>query len=86
MKITVELSDDLYRRAKAEAALRGIKLNDLIKKGLQLVLKTPRENRGQLRLAKLMEAARGVVQSGTRDLAPNPEHLSGFGRDTRRDR
>jgi hypothetical protein len=29
MKTTVELSDDLYRRAKSEAALRGRKLKDL---------------------------------------------------------
>jgi hypothetical protein len=28
MKTTVEVSDDLYRRAKAEAALRGRKLKD----------------------------------------------------------
>jgi hypothetical protein len=28
MKTTVELPDDLYRRAKAEAALRGRKLRD----------------------------------------------------------
>jgi hypothetical protein len=30
MKTTVELSDDLYRRAKSEAALRGRKLKDLV--------------------------------------------------------
>ena len=30
MKTTIEVSDDLYRRAKAEAALRGRKLKDLV--------------------------------------------------------
>ena len=30
MKITIEVSDDLYRRAKVEAALRGRKLKDLV--------------------------------------------------------
>jgi predicted transcriptional regulator len=38
MKTTVELPDDLYRRAKAEAELRGRKLRDLIEEGLQQVL------------------------------------------------
>ena len=38
MKTTVEVPDDLYRRAKAEAALRGRKLKDLIEEGLRLVL------------------------------------------------
>ena len=42
MKTTVEVSDDLYRRAKAEAALRGRKLKDL--EGLRLVLEVPRES------------------------------------------
>jgi len=30
MKTTVEVSNDLYRRAKAEAVLRGRKLKDLV--------------------------------------------------------
>jgi hypothetical protein len=42
MKTTVEVPDDLYRRAKAEAALRGRKLKDLIEEGLRLVLDTRR--------------------------------------------
>ena len=32
MKTTIEVSDDLYRRAKAEAALQGRKLKDLVAK------------------------------------------------------
>jgi hypothetical protein len=39
MKTTVEVSDDLYRRAKSEAALRGRKLKDLVEERLQMVLK-----------------------------------------------
>jgi hypothetical protein len=42
MKTTVEIPDDLYRRAKAEAALRGRKLKDLVEEGLRLVLEVPR--------------------------------------------
>jgi hypothetical protein len=41
MKTTVELPDALYRQAKAEAALRGGKLKDLIEEGLRRVLDAP---------------------------------------------
>jgi hypothetical protein len=74
MKTTVEVSDDLYRRAKSEAAL-----------GLRLVLDTPRQGR-QPRLAVLMKRARGTVDSGITDLASNSEHLNSFGREVSRHR
>ena len=86
MKTTVEVSDDLYRRAKSEAALRGRKLKDLVEEGLRLVLETPRETDRRQSLAKLMKVARGVVDSGVTNLASNPEYLTGFGRDARRHR
>ena len=84
MKTTIEVSDDLYRRAKAEAALRGRRLKDLVAEGLRLVLETPRPTHQRQRLAALMKAARGTVDSGIPDLASNPKHLTGFGRDARR--
>jgi predicted component of type VI protein secretion system len=86
MKTTVEVSDDLYRRAKAEAALRGRKLKDLVEEGLRLVLETPRESGRRRSLAALMKGARGAVDSGIPDLASNPEYLTGFGHDARRHR
>jgi len=86
MKTTVELSDELFRRAKAEAALRGRKLKDLVEEGLRLVLQTPRGGRAQPSLEELMAPARGVVDSGVADLASNPKHLKGFGRGARRNR
>ena len=81
MKTTIDVPDDLYRRAKAEAALRGRKLKDLVEEGLRLVLETPRNKRRQPSLAGLMKRARGVIDSGVPDLGSNPEHLAGFGRD-----
>ena len=48
MKTTVEVPDELYRRAKAEAALRGRKLRDLVEEGLRLVLEAPRKTRHRL--------------------------------------
>jgi hypothetical protein len=76
------IPDDLYRRAKAEAALRGRKLRDLIEEGLQQVLEAPGKKRRQSNLAGLMKHARGVVDSGV----SNPKHLAGFGRDDSRHR
>jgi hypothetical protein len=86
MKTTVEVPDDLYRRAKAEAALRGRKLRDLVEEGLRLVLETRHRTRRQPSLAGLMKRARGTIDSGSPDLASNPKHLVGFGRDARRHR
>jgi hypothetical protein len=79
MKTTVEVSDDLYRRAKSEAALQGRRLKDLVEEGLRLVLDAPRPTARRRSLAGLMKPARGVVDSGITDLASNPEHLKGFG-------
>jgi hypothetical protein len=81
MKTTVEVPDELYRRAKAEAALRGRKFRELVEEGLRLALETPRKTRQQPSLVGLMKRARGMIDSGIPDLASNPEHLAGFGRD-----
>ncbi len=68
VKTTVEVSDDLYRRANAEAALSGRKLKDLVEEGLRLVLAVPQKRRRPC-LAGLMKQARGAVDSGVPDLA-----------------
>jgi hypothetical protein len=81
MKTTVEVPDELYRKAKAAAAMSGRKLKDLVEEGLRLVLDAPRKARRQRSLAELMKPARGVVDSGVSDLASNPKHLAKFGRD-----
>ncbi len=80
MKTTIEVPDDLYRRAKSMAALRGRKLKDLIEEALRLVVEGPRKARREQGLAELMRRARGVIDSGVPDLASNPRHLEGFGR------
>ena len=43
MRTTVELPDDLFRKAKARAALQGRALKDLVAEGLKLLLKAPGE-------------------------------------------
>jgi hypothetical protein len=86
MKTMVEVPDDLYRRAKAEAALRGRKLKDLIEEGLRLVLDASPESQEAKSAGELMKHVRGSIDSGIPDLASDPEHLEGFGRDGRRHR
>ena len=86
MKTTIEVPDELYRRAKAEAALSGRKLKDLVEEGLRLVLEAPGRTRKRPSLAGLTKRARGMIDSGVSDLASNPKHLAGFGRDGRRHR
>jgi plasmid stability protein len=86
MKTTIELPDDLYRKAKSRAALHGRRLRDLVEEGLRLVLNEPRQKNSQPRLVELMKNAIGVVDSGVPDLGSNPKHLAGFGRDARRHR
>lgn len=38
MKATIEFEDELYRRLKATAALRGSKVKELVAEGVRLVL------------------------------------------------
>ena len=86
MKTTIEVPDDLYRQAKAEAALRGRKLKDLVEEGLRLVLQTPPPKDERPTLAGLMESAFGMFDSGIPDLGSNKKHLAGLGRGRRRNR
>jgi hypothetical protein len=86
MKTTIEIPDELYRRAKSEAALRGHKLRNLVEEGLRLVLEAPRKTRRRPSLAGMAKRARGMIDSGVPDLASNPKHLGGFGRDDSRHR
>jgi hypothetical protein len=84
MKTTVELPDALYRRAKAEAALRGRELKDLVGEGSRLVLEQSPATARPQDLAEPMRGALGAVASSVPDLGSNPEHLKGFGRDASR--
>ncbi|HEV2954745.1 MAG TPA: hypothetical protein VGX95_01385 [Xanthobacteraceae bacterium] len=83
MKITVEIPNDLYREAKAAAALQRRKLKDLIAEGLRMVLQRGRKPPRRTSLAALMKGARGIIDSGIPDLGSNSKHLAGFGRRSR---
>jgi hypothetical protein len=88
MRTTIELPDDLLRRAKAEAALRGIKFKDLVQESLQRLLESTSStdtaaNEMELpTVYDLMKDYCGIVDSGISDLATNPAYMEGFGRDS----
>jgi hypothetical protein len=61
----------------------GRKPKKLIEEGLRLVPEVRRKSQRKPGLADLMKRAQGIIDSGVPDLASNPEHLTGFGRNHR---
>jgi hypothetical protein len=59
----------------------GRRLWVLIAGATRLNRKAARKAHCSPNLAALMEPARGMIDSGVPDLASNPDHLAGFGRD-----
>jgi hypothetical protein len=90
MRTTVDLSDDLFRRAKSEAALRGKKFKDLVEEGLHLVLDAPQPKGSPKKKRETvydrMKHCIGIADSGITDLATNPKYLEGLGHDSMGDR
>ena len=85
MRTTIDLSDDLFRRAKVAAALRGRKLKDLVEDGLRRVLDQP-ESSATLptvpsapTLHDLMQDCCGVSEPTPPDYSRNAKYLDGFG-------
>ncbi len=82
MKTTVDLPDELLRQAKAEAALRGKKLRELVQEGLERVLREPDPGpRPFVSAFDMMKDGCGILHSGLGDLSTDPRHLEGFGSD-----
>lgn len=89
MKTTVEIRDDIFRRAKSEAALRGIKFKDLVEEGLlsKLSEAVQASESGPVVTAwDLMKDGCGIVSSGISDLSTNPKHMEGYGKNSTRHR
>jgi hypothetical protein len=85
MRTTVDLSDDLYRRVKAAAALRGRKFKDLVEEALRKLLATPEPSEtektaNQPSFHDLMKDCCGIVADAPADYATNPKYMEGFGR------
>ena len=84
MRTTVDLPDELYRRAKAEAALRGRKFKDLVEEGLRRVLRIPEPETAQrpagASVHDLMQGCCGIARDAPADYATNPKYMEEFGR------
>jgi hypothetical protein len=90
MRTTIDLPDELFRRAKVEAALRGKKLKDLVEEGLRAVVDKPiasnDENQPSATQPKkltahdLLKDLCGIIKDAPSDLATNPKYFEDFGR------
>jgi len=89
MRTTVDIPDELFRRAKSEAALKGQKLKDLVADGLRLVLAEPKapakagHEPAPPRKGSLHEAGYefcGIFKDGPSDLSTNPKYMDDYGR------
>jgi hypothetical protein len=86
MRTTVDIPDELFRRAKSEAALSGRKLKDLVEEGLRLVLEKPPSGHKQPASKKgpsahdLLKEWCGTLKDAPADLSTNPKYFDDFGR------
>ena len=62
MRTTIDIPDELFRRVKSEAALRGSKLKDLVEEGLRAVVDKipPGNNPRRLRSLSLRRSPRTI--------------------------
>jgi hypothetical protein len=88
MRTTVDIPDELLRRAKSEAALKGRKLKDLVEEGLRLVLAAPPAEgdhpppapSGKPTAYDLLKDLIFEDVDCPSDLASNPKYFDDFGR------
>lgn len=86
MRTTIDLPDELFRRAKSEAALRGQKFKDLVEEGLRAVIdnpnpeQKPEEKPKRVSAHDLLKEWCGIIKDGPTDLATNKKYFDDFGR------
>ena len=86
MRTTIDLPDELFRRAKSEAALRGRKLKDLIEEGLRTVIDNPQPeetfNVSPPKKPSMHDLAKDLIfkdVDSPPDMSTNPKYFEGFG-------
>jgi hypothetical protein len=85
MRTTVDLSANLYRRIKAEAAMRGRKFKDFVEDALRQLLAFSEPDKAEKVTSQpsfhdLMRDCCGIVTDIPADYATNPKYMEGFGR------
>jgi hypothetical protein len=94
MRTTLDLPDSVFRQLKARAALEGLTLKDLIARYVANGLRSagaddasrvsepaPATSERFVSAFEAMKDGCGMFDSGHTDLATNPKHMEGFGRD-----
>jgi hypothetical protein len=89
MRTTIDIPDELFRRVKSEAALRGSKLKDLVEEGLRLVVEKSSDKADppaadvqpkKVTAHDLLKDLCGIIKEGPTDLSINPRYFDDFGR------
>ncbi|MBI4492300.1 MAG: hypothetical protein HY690_05855 [Chloroflexi bacterium] len=89
MKTTIDIPGDLYRKVKARCALEGRPVREVpIELFRQWLGESPAPSEGRpfVSAYDLMRDLCGALDSGVDDLASNPAHIEGLGRDSLGDR
>jgi hypothetical protein len=92
MRTTLDLPDAVFRQLKARAALEGVSLKELLGRFVANGLRgggadsagqvaEPAATTRFVSAYDVMKDGCGIARSGHRDLATNPKHMEGFGRD-----
>jgi hypothetical protein len=87
MRTTIDIPDDLFRRAKSQAALRGRKLKDLVEEGLRAVIDKPPLDNAEASAEPKKPTPHDLLKDlifegaeGPTDLSTNPKYFDDFGR------
>lgn len=90
MRTTIDIPDELFRRAKSQAALQGRKLKDIVEEGLRLALDGPPAEQQEKPARKPKVSAYDVMKEwcgiydsgpdGPTDLSTNKTYFDDFGR------
>jgi predicted DNA-binding protein len=78
--ITCKISEKLDAELEAAAEKRGITKSELVRESIERNLKMQQGKR-KLTAFDVMKQGQGIVHGARPDLATNPDHLRGFGRD-----
>ena len=78
--ITCKIPEKLDVELEAVAEKRGVSKSEVIREAIEASLADPR-HRVALSAFDVMKEACGIIKGGPRDLATDPRHMKGFGRD-----
>lgn len=78
--ITCKIPESLNAELEAVAQRKDISKSEVVRQAIEANLEEDKR-RGALSAFDVMQDACGIIKGGPRDLATNPRHLKGFGRD-----